>query len=71
MNFWDYLNSLNLPKGTDLALWWIGALGIAAVIRMNEPKDVLIPIVAGLTGFIGGRVSSPKSEMVQPEVKGK
>lgn len=54
----DFLNKLSLPIGTDLALWWIGALGVCATLRMNDPKDVLIPIIAGLTGYIGGRISS-------------
>ena len=55
---WDYLKTLNLPKGTDLALWWIGVLGVSAILRMADPKDVLVPLVSGLIGFIGGRTSA-------------
>ena len=65
-NFFAYLQSLTLPRGTDLALWWIGVLGVSAILKMTDPKDVLVPLVSGLIGFIGGRTASVTTTTTQP-----
>lgn len=59
----EWLKSLSLPKGTDLALWWIGVLGVAAIFGMTEAKDVVLTLGGGLVGYIGGRISQPSQEV--------
>jgi|GEM_PF-4004236 len=52
----DWLKSLTLPKGSDLALWWIGVIALAAAVHPidTQSKDVVLALGSGLTGFLSG-----------------
>lgn len=52
----DWLKSLELPKGSDLALWWIGVITLAAAVHPVDPqsKDIVLALGSGLTGFLSG-----------------
>ncbi|MFA5378187.1 MAG: hypothetical protein WC455_20710 [Dehalococcoidia bacterium] len=54
----DWLNNLALPKGTDLALWWIGTLGLTAIMVMADPKEVILTLGGGLVGYLSGQRSA-------------
>lgn len=48
-----------LPKGTDLALWWIGWI-CAIALLMNNPgaKDIVLALGGGMVGFLTGRATA-------------
>lgn len=52
----DWLKSLELPKGSDLALWWIGVIALSAAVHPVDPasKDIVLALGSGLTGFLTG-----------------
>jgi hypothetical protein len=52
----EWLRNLSLPKGSDLALWLIGVIALASVLKPIDPqsKDVVLALGAGLTGFLSG-----------------
>lgn len=61
----EWLSSFALPKGTDLALWWIGVLGVAAIFKMSDPEKVILTLGGGLVGFLGGRMTTSENGVVQ------
>jgi len=53
-----WVSGLTIPKGTDLALWWIGILGLTAILVMADPKDIVVALGSGLVGYLGGQRSA-------------
>ena len=54
----EWLKTLELPKGSDLALWWIGVIAIAAIYKIPDPTVVVGNLASGLIGYLGGKNSA-------------
>lgn len=51
----EWLKTLQLPKGSDLAIWWIGLTCFVAIVtHMEGAKDVVLALGGGMVGFLTG-----------------
>jgi hypothetical protein len=65
----DWIKNLALPKGTDLALWWIGLLSFTALVA--TPPTTSEKIVLALGGALGGFIGGVKYQQNQAAEAGK
>ena len=56
---WDFFKTLSLPKGSDLALWWIGWICVVAIgTKVEGAKDIVLALGGGMVGYLTGRITA-------------
>jgi hypothetical protein len=64
---WQFLSNLCLPKGSDLALWWLGVICVAALaLKIDGAKEIALALGGGMVGYLTGKsVTENGSEPVK------